>query len=147
MSSNAAIRDILWSPDWVIFTAQNPDNKQLSELNNAALHQQLLRTLKVHSVPFNEVHGRYSGKDEVGVIIFPREKVTRSLAAELAKFYGQESVLTCEGLIYQDGSVHPVIDWVFPATEPEDNYTLFRSTYFRAEINFDVKFTFDLIAA
>jgi len=139
MSSNAAIRDILRSPDWVIFTAQNPDNKQLSELNNAALHQQLLRTLKVHSVPFNEVHGRYSGKDEVGVIIFPREKVTRSLAAELAKFYGQESVLTCEGLVYQDGSCHPVTEWVFPNSEPEDNYTLWKSTYFYGEINFNEK--------
>ena len=136
---NAEILDILKSPDWVIFTAQNPDNKQLSELNNAALHQQLLRTLKVHSVPFNEVHGRYSGKDEVGVIIFPREKVTRSLAAELAKFYGQESVLTHEGLVYQDWSCHPITGWSFPLTEPDDNFTLIDSTYVRANINFDEK--------
>jgi hypothetical protein len=143
----AEILDILKSRNWIIFTNQNPDGKKLSDKENSSLHRQLVQAYREEGLKFETVVGRYNGNYEDGIILFTPIAVARENAAATARQYGQECVLTAEGLIYQDGSVHPVIDWVFPATEPEDNYTLFRSTYFRAEINFDVKFTFDPIAA
>ena len=137
--SNTLLEKILKTPTWVIFTAENPDNKHLTEVENACLRVQLKRNLTILGCDFEEVFGKYDGKQENGVILYPVAEVTRQLAAQIARHYGQESVLTNEGLVYQDGSCHPVIDWVFPLTEPEDNYTLFRSTYFRANINFEEK--------
>jgi hypothetical protein len=136
---NTEILDILKSPYWVIFTAQNPDAKKLSEKENASLHRQLVQSYREAGIPFETVCGRYSGNYEDGIILFTPLPVSRDGAADLAKRYGQESVLTNKGLVYQDGSCHPVIEWAFPLTEPEDNYTLFRSTYFRANINFEEK--------
>lgn len=133
------ILDLLKSPNWVVFSAQNPDAKKLSDVNNASLHRQLVELYRNAGIPFETVVGRYNGNYEDGVIVFTPCAVTREQAAELAKNYGQESVLTHEGLVYQDGSCNPVIDWSFPSTEPEDNYTLLRSTYFRANIDFENK--------
>ena len=136
---NTEILDLLKSPNWIIFTNQNPDGKKLSDAKNARLYQDLLKAYRSEQLPFESVHGRYNGNYEDGIILFTPIPVTRDNAAATARLYGQESVLTYEGLVYQDGSLHPVIDWSFPATEPEDNYTLLRSTYFRANINFDEK--------
>jgi hypothetical protein len=132
------IIDLLKSPYWIIFTNQNPDAKKLSVVENNSLYRQLVESYREAELPFETVCGRYSGNYEEGIILFTKKPVTRD-AADVAKRYGQESVLTHEGLIYQDGSCNPVIDWSFPATEPEDNYTLLRSTYFRANINFEKK--------
>jgi Protein of unknown function (DUF3293) len=136
---NSEILDLLKSPNWLILSAQNPDAKKLSDVENASLHRQLVEEYRRAGIPFETVVGRYNGHYEDGIIIFTPTPVSRSIAAEVAKQYGQESVLTHEGLVYQDGSCHPVIDWSFPCAEPEDNYTLFRSTYFRANIDFEKK--------
>jgi hypothetical protein len=129
----------LKSPTWVIFTAENPDNKQLSEIENASLRVQLKRNLNTHGCNYQAIFGKYDGKSERPVILYPAVEVTRDLAASIARYYGQECVLTHEGLVYQDGSCHPVTGWGFPLTEPDDNFTLIDSTYVRAEINFDEK--------
>ena len=136
---NTEILDLLKSPNWVIFSAQNPDAKKLSGVENASLHRQLVELFRKGGIPFETVVGRYNGNYEDGVIVFTPCALARKDAADLAKSYHQESVLTHEGLVYQDGSCYPVIDWSFPLTEPEDNYTLLRSTYFRANIDFENK--------
>ena len=138
-NQNFIIEKTLKSPTWVIFTAENPDNKQLSEIENASLRVQLKRSLNIHGCNYREIFGKYDGKSERPVILYPAVEVTRHLAASLAHYYGQESVLTHEGLVYQDGSFHPVTGWSFPLTEPDDNFTLIDSTYVRANLNFDEK--------
>jgi len=136
---NSILAEVLKSPTWVIFTAENPDNKQLTEVENASLRVQLKRNLNILGCDYEEIYGKYCGKEERPVILYPAAQVTRHLAASLAHYYGQESVLTHEGLVYQDGSCNPVISWIFSLTEPEDNYTLIRSTYVTANIKFDEK--------
>jgi hypothetical protein len=136
---NSDILKLLKGRYWVIFTNQNPDAKKLSEVENASLYRQLVQSYRDAKLPFETVVGRYNGNYEDGIILFTLKEVTRQDAADLAKLYGQESVLTYEGLVYQDGSCNPVIDWVFPCSEPEDNYTLLRSTYFRADIDWSKK--------
>jgi len=136
---NTDLLKLLKSPSWIIFTNQNPDAQKLSDGTNDRLFRELCEKYREAKFHFETVFGRYGGNDEDGIIWFTDKPVTRELAAEVAKQYGQESVLTHEGLVYKDGSCHPVIDWSFPATEPEDNYTLLRSTYFRANIDFSKK--------
>lgn len=139
---NTEILDLLKSPNWVIFTTQNPTNLCfVTARKNAALYWELIEELQnsPYRNTFESVHGRYNGKYEDAVLVRSLNPITRQEAASIAKRYHQESVLTCEGLVYQNGSCHPIIDWSFPATEPEDNYTLLRSTYFRANIDFEKK--------
>lgn len=138
MITNTVLEQLLKTPTWVIFTSQNPDNKQLSPVENASLLVQLKRNLSVLGCDYEDVFGQYGGKGEEGVILYPVAEVTRDLAAQIARYYGQESVLTHEGLVYQNGTCNPIVDWSFPLTQPEDDYTLLRSTYVRANINFDV---------
>jgi len=134
---NHDLLKLLKSPSWVIFTAQNPDAQKLDPVTNGRLHRELIQKLQEAKLHFEVVFGRYNGHEEDAVIWFTDKPVTREIAADISKQYGQESVLTSEGLVYQDGSYSPVEAWTFPHAEPEDNYTLFRSTYFSADISCD----------
>ena len=136
---NAEILDILKSRNWIIFTNQNPGGKKLSDKENSSLHRQLVQAYRERGLKFETVVGRYNGNYEDGIILFTPIAVTRENAAATARLYGQESVLTHEGLVYQDESCHPITGWSFPLTEPDDNFTLIDSTYVRANINFDEK--------
>ena len=133
------ITELLNNEHWIIFSAQNPDAKKLDDAQNEILHQDLIRRLDHQGRKYEEVYGRYSGNKEKGVFLQTLVPADRQIAASFARHYGQESVLTSEGLVYQDGSLHPTKGIVFPLSEPEDNFSLLRSTYFYCDIDFDRK--------
>ena len=124
---------------WVIFTAQNPDGKKVSDERNADLHNHPIQDLDLLRCSYDIVHGCYNGNNETSVIIWLTEPASRVFAASLAKKYYQESVLTPEGLVYQDGTCNPTTEIAFPYATPEDNYSILGSTIFQCRINFEKK--------
>ena len=130
------ITDLLNNDYWIIFSAQNPDAKKLSDVQNEILHQDLIRKLADQGRKYEEIYGRYAGNTEKGVFLKTLVPVDRQIASSFARQYGQESVLTAEGLVYQDGSLHPSKGIVILLSEPEDNFSLLRSTYFYSDIDF-----------
>lgn len=129
------IPNLLKNPNWIILTNQNPDGKKLSSFQNAVLFQDLIRKLQHEGIKFEIIYGMYKGIKEEAVFLQGFAPVSRKLAAEYAKMYGQECVLTADGLVYQDGSSNPAIAMVLPHSEPEDNFSLLQSTYFNIEID------------
>jgi hypothetical protein len=128
------------NPNWVIFTAQNPTNYDfVTKKINSDLHEELIEELNnsPYRHTFIETFGYFTRKPELGVLVWSNEPVTRDNAANIAKRYNQECVLTRDGLVYQDRSCHPLIDISYPLTEPEDNYTLIGSIYIQANIDFE----------
>ena len=131
------IVDILDAHNWVIFTSENPNGEKLSFKENEHLYNNLLIQLREDGSVFEEIFGHYNGNNEHSVIVFTEMPVTREFAADIAKEYQQECVLTKEGFVYQDGSLNPSLGITFPLTVPEDNYSIMRSTYFTVRIDFD----------
>jgi len=131
------IVDILDSPNWVIFTSENPNGEKLSFKENEHLYNNLLSQLKEDGSVFEEIFGHYNGNNERSVIVFTGMPVTREFASDIAKEYQQECVLTKDGFVYQDGSLNPSRGISYPLSTPEDNYSIMRSTYFTVDIDFD----------
>ncbi len=95
----------LKNKDYTVMTAENPGAKTLSPEENAKRNQDLEAELKRMGVDYTKVVGRYGGTPENSFVI---HDISREDALQLGKKFGQESVLRSkEGLVYQDGSVHP----------------------------------------
>ena len=128
------ISGLLGRGDWSIMTAENPDAVQLSPEENAQRLEALREDLRAMGLKFREVKGKY-GNEENSLAI---SGITRQQAVELGVKYGQESVLTRDGLVYQDGSVNPATGVSEVGAEQEDFYsTLENGTRFAVDINFD----------
>lgn len=91
-------------PGWSIVTgtqeAQGPWNSPQNIAANAAMEKALTEA----GIPFAVVRGDYKGVDQGPNYLIAAD---RAKALELGKKFNQESVLTNEGLVYQDGSVTP----------------------------------------
>lgn len=130
----AGIEGILGKSKWSLLTAENPKGIQATPEENAAHMDELRATLKAQGIEFVEVKGRY-GQDENSVLVLGIEG---QQALELGKLFDQDSVLTRDGLIYQDGSVNPARKVTKFDTTPEDFYTtLPDGTKFQIDIDFD----------
>jgi hypothetical protein len=114
------VKDILTKSNWVILTAENPGAKELSPEENAARMEQLVTQLEQSGTAYYIVDGHY-GRPEKSVILFG---TTPEQALALGRQYDQESVLTRDGYIYQDGSRTPTTGEVdVYDTAPEDYFT------------------------
>ena len=130
----ANIEGILGKNKWAFLTAENPRGVQATPEENAARMDELRTTLKAQGIEFIEVKGKY-GQDENSVLVLGIEGPQ---ALELGKLFDQDSVLTRDGLIYQDGSVNPARKVTKFDTTPEDFYTtLPDGTKFQIDIDFD----------
>ncbi len=130
----ANIAGILGKNKWAFLTAENPRGVQATPEENAARMDELRTTLKAQGIEFIEVKGKY-GQDENSVLVLGIEG---QQALELGKLFDQDSVLTRDGLIYQDGSVNPARKVTKFDTTPEDYYTtLPDGTKFQIDIDFD----------
>ena len=134
------IKDLLTKGDWAILTAENPSNEHTPE-KNPALMAQLEAQLTSEGVQHYEVAGHY-GRPEKSLILFG---VNPKKALEIGRQYGQESVLTKDGLIYQNGSRNPSTGEIdtYP-NAPEDFYTTVTfpdggKVHFTVGIDFDTK--------
>lgn len=97
----------LKKPGWAIITATQEAKGEATHPDNIAANEDLAAHLKEQGYTFSPVSGAYNGIDQgksfLVTGISPQE------ALSLGKKYGQESVLTPQGYVYQDGSIAPAV--------------------------------------
>jgi hypothetical protein len=127
---------------WAIYTANNPNSQKLSEEKNAKLNIGLMNDIHKSGLEYIPVSGRYGKNDEQGFMVFD-PTMTADRASEIAKKYDQESVLTKDGLVYQDGSIAPSRGIIIFDKKPEDDFTTISTPngdiYFYSDIRFAPK--------
>jgi hypothetical protein len=129
------IKDLLDKKDWVIMTAENPSAKKMSDAQNASRMKLLMADLDAMGAEYTPVDGKY-GNEEKSLAI---TGVTEKQAIKLGKKYGQESVLTNKGLVYQDGSYNPATGASELDTKPDDFYSVVNGQVFQIDIDFGEK--------
>jgi len=132
------IKDLLNDPYWIIFSVQNPVRTKMSAVANDHAHRVLITTLSLGLHKFAETKGHYAGKSELGVFL-KTNQYKRIVARAIAIAYRQESVLTHEGLVYQDGSCHPATGITIHPSRPSGDYTEINGIYFSVDIDFSKK--------
>ena len=137
------VKDVLQKENWTILTAENPNAQQLSPDENAARMAQLKAALDARGLQYTEVKGKY-GSEENSLLI---TGVTPEQASEIGKQFGQESVLTRHGLIYQDNTVNPATGITEHTTLPDDFYSVVPSTgaAFSVDLNFDERVPLNML--
>jgi hypothetical protein len=133
--SKSNISGLLEKKDWAIMTAENPDGKAMSPEENATRNSQLESELKSKGLEFVPVRGKYGDNEEHSYAITGLDS---NAALELGKKYGQESVLTSNGLEYANGDVKPARGVKVFDSKPDNFYsTLPDGTTFQVDIDFD----------
>jgi len=129
------IQELLTHDDWAILTAANPKGKEHGEEFNTKAQAMLARDLDELGLSYTPTVGKY-GQVEPGFAVVG---ITSEQAQELGRKYDQDSVLTAQGLIYQDGSINPATGVERFTETPEDFYTTIPElgTQFAVGINFD----------
>ncbi|KKN77441.1 hypothetical protein LCGC14_0360000 [marine sediment metagenome] len=131
----------LKNQQFAVLTAENPGNQPLNAEENTARNVKLIADLKALGKIAIPVEGRYGGPVENSFLVFG---LTNEQALELGKKYGQESVLTPKGLIYQDGTVNPAdLKNINFKADQADFYSIVdvggRPVKFSIPINFETK--------
>ncbi len=131
----------LKTKQWAIVTASNPNNQALSPDENATRNAKLIEDLEAQGYEAIPVEGKYGGNDEISFLV---PNLTPQKAFELGHKYGQESVLTPEGLLYNDGTVNPAdLSNVVFDNDAVDNYSVIQTltgpVKFQIPIDFDTK--------
>ncbi len=107
--------------------------------NDAARLEELKELLVEQGIPFEDTQGKFKGVENEGVVIFAPTEVARAIAQQ----FGQEAVLTGEGLIFADGTTQPATA-INPVEDlfPEDDFTRIPSTgaTFTVELDEDASF-------
>lgn len=128
-------------PGWAILTATQEKHGSPDDARNVAANEALQAELQKRGLPHAVVAGSYKGVDQGKNFLVTG--VSEKTAQALGKKYGQESVLTNRGYVYQDGSVHPLDHKntiVGPAAEEQDGYSVLPDgTPFSAGIDFSKK--------
>lgn len=99
-------RKVFEEPGWFIATGLREAAGDQNTPANVAANEKLRAELTAKGLPFKEVSGRYKGVDQGLSFLVQGDEAT---AQDIGKRYGQESVLTSRGLVYQDGSVNPAV--------------------------------------
>jgi hypothetical protein len=132
------VENIVNLDNWVVMTAENPANEYTPEQNPERMAQ-FIAQLEAEGIQYYKVDGKYS-RDEKSVILF---NTTAERALALGRQWNQESVLTKDGFVYQDGSRHVSTGEVdVHKTAPKDFYTTITfpdgsTSMFTVGINFD----------
>lgn len=131
----------LKTKQWAILTASNPNNQALSPEANAARNAKLTEDLEAQGYEAIPIKEKYGGNDKVSFLV---PNLTSRKAFELGHKYGQESILTPEGLLYNDGTVNPAdLSNVVFDNDAVDNYnviqTLTGPVKFQIPIDFNTK--------
>jgi len=126
---------------YAILTAENPNAQAATPEANKAANAAMFEQLRQDGYEPIPVEGHYGGLPENRFIV-PNMSDAEALA--YGKQYGQQSVLTPKGLVYQDGSINPSdktkIDF---SGKQEDFYTKIniagKPVKFSIPIDFDTK--------
>jgi len=135
-----AIKELKNKRGWAIVTAEFPQDKEKTPEENAALNADLTKYLDDNGIEWHQAEGRYTEKkhrpNENPVIIID-SGMTHAKAAQLAKRFDQDSVLTKDGLVYQDESL-TASRGVNPLPADQDNYfTRYQDSRFSSDLHFD----------
>lgn len=110
---------LLQKNDWVIMPPENPKSEPTPEQNPARIAT-FTEQLVAEDIGFYPVIGKYVNMEN-SFILFG---VTPEQALALGKQYDQDSVLTKDGFIYQDGTRNPSTGVITEhETAPEDLFT------------------------
>ena len=96
------IEGILQSENYAMITAENPNNRAISDESNAANNKRAEEYIKSLGLDYHKIIGRYDGKGENSFLV---EGMTREQAAEFARQFDQESIAHRDGLVLRDGSM------------------------------------------
>lgn len=129
--------DLLGKSDWAVLTAADPGATKQSDEQNEAAMTALRRDLDEIGLTYTEAVGKY-GDTQPSLII---TGIPEQVAQALGNKYGQESILTRKGLIYQDGSITPATGIEVFDTPPTDFYTEVPGTgaFFSVQLDFDTR--------
>ena len=123
---------------WAILTGTREDLGAHDTPENQTNNQRLAAELKRDGIPFQRISGSYKGEDQGPSFLI---QAPRNEAMALGKKYGQESILTNEGLVYQDGSVTPRVlkdDVIGPEAAKADFHSVLPDgTPFSLGLDFD----------
>lgn len=101
------ITELLKKDNWTILTAENPKATTHTVEENLVFNSELKAELDKRGLQYESVWGMYPG-DVTEAESFIVYGIGQTAAHELGNKYGQDSVLTREGLVYSDGMVTPV---------------------------------------
>ena len=96
-------KEFLDTGSWGMMTGANPVGQTYSEMANYRAFQRSQRFLKELGYNPIVIQGKY-GKPEESLFV---PGITREDAITFAKEFGQDSVVTDEGMFYRDGSYYP----------------------------------------
>lgn len=130
------VKDLLEHDDWAVLTASDPNATKTSDADNAIANKLLEDDLRSMGVDFLPAVGKYGDVQDSYVIT----GITREQATMLGQRYGQESVLTRDGLVYSDARPDtPATGVTTFDTPPDDFYTEVPST--GAKFSLDLQFS------
>ena len=99
-----SFEDLIKEGTWGMLTAENPQNKTLSEEENESLNAKAKAWLEERGHEPQPIFGKYDNSENSFIV----ENLRRDEAAEFAREFNQESIATNEGIVFQDGSLHPI---------------------------------------
>lgn len=101
------VSSLLNRKNWAVLTAANPNGKAQDDAKNIEANKKLQKELADKGLAFEVVKGRYPG-DTSEMESYLVYGIDQKAANEFGNKYGQDSVLTREGLVHQNGKVTPV---------------------------------------
>jgi|11_taG_2_1085331.scaffolds.fasta_scaffold00298_7 hypothetical protein len=111
------IEGILASENYAMITAENPNNRAVSDESNVGNNKKAEEYLKKLGLKYHKIVGRYDNGENSFLV----EGMTREQAAEFARQFNQESVAHRDGLVLRDGSMNAFEEGV-SFDESFDNY-------------------------
>lgn len=124
---------VLYMDNWAIMTAENPMAQQLSDEENAQRNTQMAQRLVDQGFQFASVNGKYGNPEKSFIIT----GISPNQALELGREFDQETVITRYGMMYQDGTMHPMTGGETYEQKPDDFYTEFGGGYFALQFDRD----------
>lgn len=118
----------LRKPGWAVITGVQEAQGAYDSPANVEANARLEAELQALKLPYLKGSGKYLGVDQGDSFVV---QMPEAEALRLARKYGQESVLTSDGYVYQDRSVTPVAhnqDVVGEAAKQRDGYTVVNGT-------------------
>jgi hypothetical protein len=132
------LKKAMRKPGWAILTANRESVGAPDHPDNISANEALEKELQERKLPYRVVARSYKGQDQGKNFLITG--VSENTALKLGRKYGQESVLTPKGYVYQDGSYNPLrVNGTTVGDEAlaKDGYTVLPDgTPFSADVNF-----------
>ena len=114
------LQEIL-SGNYAILTAENPGNVKLPASTNKILNDHLECYLSRCGIKRYPVQGNYGGVAENAFLLI---NISPYDASEIGARYYQESVITSDGLVYSNGTLHAATDEIIIDENLQENFSI-----------------------